>query len=50
MQATGGFICCSTYFKPPLRNWSYDRLFDTTQPPGAPMGMLGASKGRWSQS
>lgn len=36
------------YYNPPSRDWSYDELFKTSQPPGAPRGILMA-KGRWSQ-
>jgi Tfp pilus assembly protein PilX len=47
LQATGSWN--TTYYTPPVRNWSYDTLFNTTPPPGAPQGVI-MSKGRWSQS
>jgi len=37
------------YYAAPLRDWGYDTLFDTTQPPGTPMGVI-VTKGPWSQS
>jgi len=46
-QATGQWACCDIY-KPPTRNWSYDRMFETTPPPGTPRGVI-MMKGRWSQ-
>jgi len=46
LQATG--VWTGTYYTPPTRNWSYDPLFDTSQPPGTPQGVI-MSKGRWSQ-
>lgn len=53
LQATKPWQCCGSgagqYYTPPARNWSYDILFDTTPPPGTPMGVL-ILKGRWSQS
>jgi len=52
-QVTGAFRCCGLsslyYYYPPNRVWSYDTLFDTTQPPGTPMGVI-MTKGSWSQS
>jgi len=52
-QVTGAFRCCGTtslyYYAPPNRVWGYDTLFDTTQPPGTPMGVI-MTKGSWSQS
>jgi len=51
-QVTGAWRCCGTtslyYYSPPNRVWGYDTLFDTTQPPGAPMGVI-MTKGSWSQ-
>jgi hypothetical protein len=46
-QATG--VYSGNYFVPPIRNWSYDTLFNTSQPPGTPRGVI-MIKGRWSQS
>ncbi|OLD59463.1 MAG: hypothetical protein AUF60_05415 [Gemmatimonadetes bacterium 13_1_20CM_69_28] len=37
------------YYAAPNRVWGYDTLFDTTQPPGTPMGVI-VTKGPWSQS
>jgi hypothetical protein len=52
-QVTGAFRCCGLtslyYYAPPTRVWGYDTLFDTTQPPGTPMGVI-MTKGSWSQS
>src|SRR5437762_3360646 len=52
-QATGDWRCCGAgglyYYAPPNRVWGYDTLFDTTQPPGTPMGII-MTKGSWSQS
>jgi len=39
----------TSYYYPPNRIWSYDTLFDTTPPPGTPMGII-MIKGPWSQS
>jgi len=52
-QVTGAWRCCGLtslyYYYPPNRVWGYDTLFDTTQPPGTPMGVI-MTKGSWSQS
>jgi len=52
-QVTGAWRCCGItglyYYSPPNRVWGYDTLFDTTQPPGTPMGVI-MTKGSWSQS
>jgi hypothetical protein len=47
LQATGAWN--TTYYTPPVRNWSYDPLFNTTPPPGTPQGVV-MTRGRWSQS
>jgi hypothetical protein len=39
--------CCPNY-APPIRKWGYDTLFDTDQPPGAPMGII-ITRGQWSE-
>ncbi|MFQ5858865.1 MAG: PilX N-terminal domain-containing pilus assembly protein [Anaerolineae bacterium] len=53
LQATGDWRCCgdsgNNYYRPPIRNWSYDTSFNTTQPPGSPVGIV-VAKGRWSRS
>jgi hypothetical protein len=41
-QNTGG------YYNAPNRIWSYDALFNTTPPPGTPMGTL-LVRGQWSR-
>jgi hypothetical protein len=50
--ATEWFRCCGdggdNYYRPPNRIWSYDTLFNTNQPPGAPMGII-YTRGQWSQ-
>ncbi len=42
--ATGAWRCCGdsgdNYYVPPNRNWGYDTLFDTQQPPGTPKGIV----------
>ena len=52
-QAMGDHRCCgdddNNYYRAPIRNWSYDTLFDTQLPPGAPKGVISVTKGRWSQ-
>jgi Tfp pilus assembly protein PilX len=52
-QVTGDWKCCGTgnpyYYAPPTRVWGYDTLFDTTQPPGTPEGII-MTKGPWSRS
>lgn len=42
------WIAPGTYYNAPNRNWKYDTRFNTTQPPGAPSGVI-QQKGRWSQ-
>ena len=37
----------SGYYRPPIRNWGYDTLFDTNPPPGTPMGIV-IIRGQWS--
>ena len=37
----------SGYYRPPIRNWGYDTLFDTNPPPGTPMGII-ITRGQWS--
>jgi hypothetical protein len=52
-QATAPWKCCGSgspyYYAPPNRVWGYDPLFNTSQPPGTPMGTV-VTKGPWSQS
>ncbi len=51
-QATELFRCCGddgdNYYRPPNRIWSYETLFNTNQPPGAPMGIV-TMRGQWSE-
>jgi hypothetical protein len=37
--ATGQFVCCSAYYYPPIRNWSFDQRFQDAEnlPPGTPV-------------
>jgi hypothetical protein len=52
-QATGDHRCCGVgagqYYNAPIRDWGYDTLFDTTQPPGTPKGVLGMTRVAWSE-
>jgi hypothetical protein len=49
-RAQGAWVSSgsSSYYLAPTRNWSYDTLFNTRQPPGAPRGIVFV-KGRWRQ-
>ncbi|MGH7480097.1 MAG: PilX N-terminal domain-containing pilus assembly protein [Candidatus Methylomirabilales bacterium] len=51
-QATGAHRCCGdsgdNYYQAPNRNWGYDTLFNTNQPPGTPMGII-ITRGQWSE-
>jgi Tfp pilus assembly protein PilX len=47
-QATGNWKSPGAYYNPPVRAWSYDTLFNTKPPPGAPTGII-MTKGRWAQ-
>ncbi len=37
--AVGQFVCCGSYYRPPIRNWSFDTRFQDPQnlPPGTPV-------------
>ena len=49
LEATGDYYCCAGgYYQPPKRNWAYDPLFNTSPPPGTPMGII-ITRGQWSQ-
>ncbi len=52
-QATADHRCCgssgSNYYNAPNRDWGYDTLFDTAQPPGTPRGVLGLNRIAWSE-
>lgn len=52
-QATAPWRCCSAtdpyhYYRPPTRTWAYDSSFNTTPPPGTPMGVI-MMRGQWTQ-
>ena len=51
-QATGAWqppgSTGSAYYQAPNRNWAYDTLFNTQQPPGTPRGVIMA-RGRWTR-
>ena len=51
-QATAPWRCCGddgdNYYRPPIRNWAYDTLFNTNPPPGTPMGIV-TMRGQWSE-
>jgi len=52
-QATADHRCCGdsgdNYYNAPNRDWGYDTLFDTAQPPGTPKGVLGLTRVAWSE-
>ncbi len=52
-QATEDHRCCGdsgdNYYNAPNRDWGYDTLFDTAQPPGTPKGVLGLTRVAWSE-
>jgi hypothetical protein len=52
LNATGAWRNTGTslpaYYTAPIRNWSYDTLFNSIPPPGTPMGVI-ITKGQWSQ-
>ena len=37
--AVGQFVCCGSYYSPPIRNWSFDTRFQDPKnlPPGTPV-------------
>lgn len=45
-KATGAFQNPGAFYNPPNRNWGYDALFDTQQPPSTPMGVV-VTRGTW---
>jgi len=51
-QSTADHRCCGSsgtnYYNAPNRDWGYDTLFDTAQPPGTPKGVLGLTRVAWS--
>ena len=51
-QASQKWRCCGdsgdNYYTPPKRNWAYDTLFNTSPPPGTPMGIV-ITRGQWSE-
>jgi hypothetical protein len=50
--ATSPWRCCgdsgNNYYRPPIRNWAYDTLFNTNPPPGTPMGII-YTRGQWTE-
>jgi len=52
-QGAEPWRCCGdggdNYYNAPNRDWGYDTLFDTAQPPGTPMGVLGLTRVAWSE-
>jgi hypothetical protein len=49
MQVTAPWQNTGVYYNAPIRNWSYDTLFNTTPPPGTPRGIV-MTRGQWSQN
>ena len=49
MQVTAPWQNTGVYYNAPIRNWSYDTLFNTNPPPGTPQGVVMA-RGQWSQN
>jgi hypothetical protein len=49
MQVTAPWQNTGVYYNAPIRNWSYDTLFNTNPPPGTPRGVV-MTKGQWSQN
>jgi len=51
-KAAAPWRCCGdsgdNYYRPPIRNWAYDTLFNTNPPPGTPMGIV-TMRGQWSE-
>lgn len=47
-QVTAPWQNTGIYYNAPIRTWSYDPLFDTTPPPGTPLGIV-ILKGPWAQ-
>jgi hypothetical protein len=49
MQVTAPWQNTGVYYNAPIRNWSYDTLFNTNPPPGTPRGVV-MTRGQWSQN
>jgi hypothetical protein len=49
MQVTAPWQNTGVYYNAPVRNWSYDTLFNTNPPPGTPRGVI-MTRGQWSQN
>ncbi len=49
MQVTAPWQNTGVYYNAPVRNWSYDTLFNTSPPPGTPRGVV-MTKGQWAQN
>ncbi|HKV70632.1 MAG TPA: PilX N-terminal domain-containing pilus assembly protein [Gemmatimonadales bacterium] len=48
-QVTAPWQNTGVYYNAPIRNWSYDTLFNTNPPPGTPRGVV-MTRGQWSQN
>jgi hypothetical protein len=49
MQVTSPWQNTGVYYNAPIRNWSYDTLFNTSPPPGTPRGVV-MTRGQWAQN
>ena len=49
MQVAAPWQNTGVYYNAPIRNWSYDSLFNTNPPPGTPRGVV-MTRGQWSQN
>ncbi len=49
LQVTAPWQNTGVYYNAPIRNWSYDTLFNTNPPPGTPRGVV-MTRGQWSQN
>ena len=49
MQVTSPWQNTGVYYNAPIRNWSYDTLFNTNPPPGTPRGVV-MTRGQWAQN
>ncbi len=48
-RATGAWQQPGAYYNAPIRNWTYDTLFNTSPPPGTPQAVL-ITRGAWRQN
>jgi hypothetical protein len=49
MQVAAPWQNTGVYYNAPIRNWSYDTLFNTNPPPGTPRGIV-MTRGQWAQN